>query len=142
MNWLQKIAAGFSTEYTVDDTQNLPETYLDLGHNEWGGELAENTVAWYYNDLGLKEINTGHRYIPDQDLRTFMAGGRIDFDRGTGTVSFADTNYEATFGKDPNIIKKIIEELINKYPGIRFAVTTIGQGTIGLQQYWNDMFGD
>jgi hypothetical protein len=140
MNWLQKICHDYyelsdlPADYrATSDNVSLPATYLDLGHGADQKTAPEGTIVWYYSKKAgyIVEIPEWHGNKPPH-IET-LAGGRIDTNSGIGTVVFHSLN--------PHEQKRVIETLLIQYPGIRFAVTGVGAKTVGLQEYWENMFG-
>jgi len=57
------------------------------------------------------------------------ARGRIETGRNIGSIVFNT--------QDPYKPKKIIKELINKYPDVKFIIYGVPGAPLTVQQYWN-----
>lgn len=124
MNWLQKIA------------QLLPPTYMGMGHNYrwnedqekyeelWAAKDSGDVIIWYYKDGQITEQDQyGPHWVDRADAK-----GRIETGKNRGSVTFDNKNIE--------VQQRVLEDLIQKYPGIRFGIYEQG-GPFSLQQYWD-----
>ena len=124
-NWLTKIS------------QSIPPSYTNVGHGyrwddqenklqeEWKLPSIDPVILWNYENGQIHEqyrtkTNTAHW---DES----PAKGRIETGTKRGSVTF-DTG-------DPHLKQKILNALVDKYPGIKFSVYARG-GPYKLQQYW------
>jgi len=131
MNWMQKIAS------------KLPPTPLYIGHGyrwnpdtgevveEWQSGDTEPVLLWSYDNNQLTELirtrdNSAHWSDTDD------ARGRIETGRNIGSIDFIT--------KDPYKRKRIIKQLINKYPNVMFVVYGVLGAPLTIQQYWNSPF--
>lgn len=132
MNWLQKISHG----------ESIPPTYLGVGHgyrwNEEENKMVETwqsgdtnpVILWSYEDGHIKEeyrTKSNRAHWSDHDL----ARGRIETGSQRGSIDFTTANSREQ--------KRIIEELIDKYPGVKFSVYGVPGGPFSLQEYWESL---
>ncbi|MHA2279006.1 MAG: hypothetical protein ACXAC2_24770 [Candidatus Kariarchaeaceae archaeon] len=125
MNWLQKIANPLSY---------IPQSYLGVGHED--EEEIGIVIIWkYHKGIIIDEERSfeieGHIDIPGD----WTACGRIEVDNGIGSISF---NNEGSLHY--RLKQKIINTVINKYPGINFFVYPDSTPALGVQKYW-EMLG-
>ena len=123
MNWLQKIA------------QSMAPTYVGVGHNYrwnedtnkyeelWQAKDSGDVIVWYHKNGKITEqYGISPHWIENADAK-----GRIETGTNRGSIDFDN--------KDFRVQRKVLEDLIQKYPGIRFAIYEVG-GPFSLQQYW------
>ncbi len=127
MNWLQKTC------------QSLPPTYLDVGHgfrwneetNEreeiWRAKNAGDIILWYYKDGKMHEEEEFDSHWIEGD----EARGRIETNNNRGSIDFANNR--------PYAHRKILSDLVDKYPGVKFAVYGTPGGPFSLQDYWESI---
>ncbi len=129
MNWLQKIA------------QFVPPSYMGVGHGYrfndmgeaqevWQSGDTKPVILWSYEDGRITEDyrtrdNNAHWSATD------LARGRIETGSQKGSVNFTT--------KDPEEKKKIIEELIAKYSGVKFFVYGEPGSPFDTQEYWSTL---
>jgi len=130
MNWLQKISNSF------------PPSPMSIGHGyRWNEETGKNeevwqsgdtspVILWMYDGGQLIESyrtrdNTAH-WSDSDDAR-----GRIEMGTGRGSVNFSTINR--------HLQKRIIEELVDRYPEVRFGVYGVPGAPFSLQEYWNSI---
>ena len=125
MNWLQKISQG------------LAPTYLGVGHNYrwnederkyeelWQAKDKGDVIIWYYENGQIKEQE---EYGPHWSVGEWSARGRIETGTGRGSIDFETSNEWEQ--------RKVLNALIEKYPGISFGVYGIRGGPYTIQQYW------
>lgn len=126
MNWLQRLA------------QVMPPTYMGVGHgyrwNEdtekyeelWQSKDNSPVILWYYRDGKLEE-QTGYdaHWLEHEDAK-----GRIETGKKRGSITFRTD--------DLRLQKRILNALVDKYPGIRFGVYGIPR-PMPLQDYWSSI---
>ena len=126
-NWLQKLC-------------QIPESYTDIGHGPEGGsrywekELGKIIIWWHEDgqivDFERTEDNDKHRPHEHE------ASGRVDVDRRVGSVVFRE-DLEEGFSS-AYLKKRILNDLVSKYVGIKFTVFAPGGFGSGypLSEYW------
>lgn len=128
MNWLQKISddsmapnyTGVGHGYRWDSNENK---YKEL----WQHPDREPVILWYYENGKIREEMrdaSNRAHWSDKD----NARGRVETGTGRGSVVFDGPT-------DAALQKRILEELIDKYPGIKFGIYERG-GPYNMQQYW------
>lgn len=143
MNWLQKIA-----QIAVDKL--VPPTYTDIGHGyeytqegrkeKWQlGKSWSALLWWFENDQIITEPRTKNNTA--HWLENCPAQGRVDIDDGVGSITFSFPNRGREEVIDPQITAKkrrIINMLLEKFPGIRFYV--YGNGApVDLEHYMESL---
>ncbi|MHA2279005.1 MAG: hypothetical protein ACXAC2_24765, partial [Candidatus Kariarchaeaceae archaeon] len=113
-------------------------SYIGVGHNYrwnedtneyeelWQTKETQTTIIWYYKDGKIEEQEEyGVHWIEGEDAK-----GRIEVNNNRGSIQFNNDN--------PHIQKRILNDLVNNYPGIRFAIYGSGK-PVSLQQYWETL---
>ncbi|MHA2279007.1 MAG: hypothetical protein ACXAC2_24775 [Candidatus Kariarchaeaceae archaeon] len=125
MNWLQKIAGP-----------TLSDEYIDIGHGreirDWNKDKnMGKVILWEYDNGRIIDVERSDDvlYHTDMNTNSHQAKGRIEVDRGIGSLAFFQL-----FDRDSRLKQKIISTVINKYPGIKFVVYP---EKISVQKYWN-----
>jgi hypothetical protein len=127
LNWLQKIC------------QSFPPTYVGVGHGyRWDEGNKKHVELWQSGDTKPVLLWFWEKGIIYEDVRTknntahwlldIPAQGRIETGTNMGSVSF-ETD-------DTKLKKRILNDLVSKYPGVRFGVYGVEINPIPLQQYW------
>ena len=126
-SWLQKTNSEFAP------------TYMGVGHNYiWNKDTGQYDqlwrheddiiTLWYYENGKIKEQKGLTRHQPTSNWDAF---GRIETGSGNGSIAF--------YNYDPKRQKRILEALIDKYPGIKFTIYGMRGGSYTVQQYWNTL---
>jgi len=122
MNWFQRIAQA--------------PTYIGVGHNYrwnentneyeelWQAKDSGDVIVWYHKDGKIVEQDgVSPHWVENADAK-----GRIESGTNRGSIAFDN--------EDTWVQRRVIENLVQKYPGVKFGVYVAG-GPYSLQQYWD-----
>ncbi len=102
--------------------------YFDIGHS-----LNQNNILWIYDHVIKWGWDKDKEYHYKYWKQGYTSWGRIDTDKKIGSI-ILDSEIQQKESR------KIVEEVIIEFPGIKFYVFDLCElfGGISVQQFWED----
>ena len=138
---LVKEAEALLMEWPINNTRAATwnpkwQSYADIGHSSWIREERDTWIWEYASGRIVAELlssKTAHAKTEFTSGIRAEAKGRVDPTTEEGSIWFI------TNGRSSQ--RRVVEALVERFPGIKFTVFPEGSEPVGLQRYWEDNLG-